>query len=62
MKIRKGKEHVIYDNTPYKLADGIFIVAGLCLAAIAVENLVSLVRNLREQTSIPKRYNDAKKS
>ena len=49
-------------NWCYKLADGIFIVAALALGGIAIANFYSVTNNLREQTSIPKRYNDDKKA
>ena len=39
-----------------------FIVCALLLGGVAIANFYSVTNNLREQTSIPKRYNDDKKA
>ena len=49
-------------NMLFTFADGVFIIAALALMGIALGNFYSVVMNVREQTSIPKRYNDDKKS
>ena len=49
-------------NIIFTFADGVFIIAALALMGVALGNFYSVVMNIREQTSIPKRYNDDKKS
>ena len=62
MLMRTMSQPNYFINWCYKIADGLFIVFALLLGGVAIANFYSVTNNLREQTSIPKRYNDDKKA